>query len=62
MVYIIDPGHFEPSAAKPSRETKYSGSYGEREIIIFLDQVTTSRMSNLTRLIDTYFEYSTRKY
>ena len=54
MVYIIYPGHFEPSAANPSRETKYSGSCGEREIIIFPDQLTTSRMSNLTRLIHTY--------
>ena len=62
MLYIIDPENFEPSAANPSRETKYSGSHGEREIIIFPDQLTTSRMSNLTRLIHTYFEYSTRKY
>ena len=61
-VYIIDPGHFEPSATNPSRETKYSSSHGEREMIIFPDQLTTSRMSNLTRLIHTYFECSTCKY
>ena len=37
----------------PSRETKFSGPYGDRGILIFLDQLTTSRIGNLTRLIHT---------
>ena len=35
----------------PSRETKFSGANGDREIFIFLVQLTTSRIDNLTRLI-----------
>ena len=35
----------------PSRETKFSGANGDREISIFPVQLTTSRISNLTRLI-----------
>ena len=39
---------------KPSRETKFSGANGDnREIFIFPVQLTTSRISNLTRLIHT---------
>ena len=34
-----------------SRETKFSGANGDREIIIFVVQLTTSRIGNLTRLI-----------
>ena len=34
----------------PSRETKFSGTYGDR---IFPVQLTTSRIGNLTRLIHT---------
>ena len=35
----------------PSRETKFLGPNGDREIFIFPVQVTTSRIGNLTRLI-----------
>ena len=34
-----------------SRETKFSGANGDREIFIFSVQLTTSRIGNLTRLI-----------
>ena len=37
----------------PSRETKFSGAYGDRGIFIFPVQLTTSRIGNLTRLIHT---------
>ena len=37
--------------AETSCETKYSGANGNREICIFLVQLTTSRMDNLTRLV-----------
>ena len=37
--------------AEPSRETKFSGANEDREKNIFLVQLTTSRMGNLTRLI-----------
>ena len=33
-----------------SRETKFSGANGDREILFFLVQLTTSRIGNLTRL------------
>ena len=35
----------------PSRETKFSGANGHREILIFPVQLTTSRIGNLIRLI-----------
>ena len=35
----------------PFRETKLSGTYRDRGIIIFPVQLTTSRIGNLTRLI-----------
>ena len=35
-----------------SSETKFSGTHGDRGILIFPVQLTTSRISNLTRLID----------
>ena len=38
--------------ADPSLETKFSGTHGDRGILIFL-QLTTSRIGNLTRLIHT---------
>ena len=38
---------------KPSRETKFSGTHGNRGIFIFPVQLTTSRIGNLTRLIHT---------
>ena len=37
----------------PSRETKFSGTYGDRGILIFPVQLTMSRITNLTRLIHT---------
>ena len=37
----------------PSRETKFSGANADREILIFLVQLTTCRIGNLTRLIHT---------
>ena len=37
----------------PSRETKFSGTHGDREIVNFYIQLTTSRIGNLTRLIHT---------
>ena len=33
----------------PSRETKSSGANADREILIFLFQLTTCRIGNLTR-------------
>ena len=35
----------------PSRETKFSGTHGDRGIFIFPAQLTTSRIGNLIRLI-----------
>ena len=35
----------------PSRETKFSGANGDRRNDIFLVQLTTSRVGNLTRSI-----------
>ena len=35
----------------PSRETKFSGANGDREISIFPVQLTTSMVGNLARLI-----------
>ena len=37
----------------PSRETKFSGANADREISIFPVQLNTSRISNLTQLIQT---------
>ena len=37
----------------PSREAKFSGTYGDRGIFIFPVQLTTSRIGNLIRLIYT---------
>ena len=37
----------------PSRETKLSGTHGDRGIFIFPVQLTTSRIGNLIRLIHT---------
>ena len=41
------------SLPNPSRETKFSGANGDREIFIFPVQLTTSRTGNLTWLIFT---------
>ena len=37
----------------PSRETKFSGTHGDRGIFILPVQLTTGRIGNLTRLIHT---------
>ena len=37
----------------PSRKTKFSGTHGDRGILIFPVQLTTSWIGNLTRLIHT---------
>ena len=37
----------------PSRETKFSGTHGDRRILIFPVQLITSRIGDLTRLIHT---------
>ena len=39
--------------SNPSRETKFSGANGDREKIIFADQLTTSRIGSLTQLVVT---------
>ena len=41
----------------PSRETKFSGTNGDREIFIFPVQLTTSRIGNPTRSVDPYSCY-----
>ena len=37
----------------PSRETKFSGANGDREALVFIVQLTTSKIGNLIRLIHT---------
>ena len=37
----------------PSRETKFSGTHGDRGVFIFPVQLITSRIGNLIRLIHT---------
>ena len=39
---------------KPSRETKFSGTYGDRGISIFSLQLSTRRIGNLTYPVDPY--------
>ena len=46
----IQPGAGRPN---PSRETKFSGTNADREILIFPVELTTCRTGNLTRLIHT---------
>ena len=41
----------EQADAGRDRETKFSGANGDREILMFPVQLTTSRIGNLTRLI-----------
>ena len=36
-----------------SRETKFSGANGDRKMVIFVVQLATNRIGNLTRLIHT---------
>ena len=43
----------------PSRETKFSGTHGDRGMFIFPVQLTTSRIGNLTRLIHTLLHVMT---
>ena len=44
--------------SNPSRETKFSGANGDREIFSFPVQLTMSRIGDLTRLIHTLAIYS----
>ena len=44
---------WDGTAENPSRETKFSGTRGDRGMFIFPVQLTTSRIGNLTRLIHT---------
>ena len=44
-------------AADPSRETKFSGANGDKDIFIFPVQLTTSRIGNLTQLVLTLAIY-----
>ena len=39
--------------AEPIRETKFSGTNGDKEILLFSVQLTTGRIGNLTRSIHT---------
>ena len=41
------------TAEEPVWRDQFSDAYGDRGIFIFLVQLTTSRISNLTRLIHT---------
>ena len=41
--------------ANPSRETKFSGANGEREMLIFTVELATGRIGKLTRLIHTLY-------
>ena len=43
----------------PSRETNFSGTYGDKGIFIFSVQLTTSRIGNFTRLIHTLLDVMT---
>ena len=43
--------------SNPSRESKFSGANGDREVLIFPLQLTTSKIGNLTRLIHTLLLY-----
>ena len=43
----------------PSRETKFSGANGDKEILISPVQLTTSSIGNLTGLILTFAIYVT---
>ena len=43
----------------PSRETKFSGTHGDRGILIFPVQPITSRIGNITRLIHTLLNVMT---
>ena len=55
----IQPGYREwtgwcgTGRLNPSRETKFSGTHGDRGMFIFPVQLTTSRVDNLTRPIHT---------
>ena len=43
----------------PSRETKFSGTHGDRGILVFPVQLTTSRIGNITRFIHTLLNVMT---
>ena len=50
------------TTAEPFRETKFLGANGDREIIIFPVQLTTSRIGNLIRLIPTLTIFDDQTY
>ena len=54
----IQPEYGDEQAAaglpNPSRETNFSGANGDRGILIFPVQLTSTRIGNLTRLILTF--------
>ena len=50
---LPDPLTSEKGRLNPSRETQFSGASGDRGIFIFLVQLTTRGIGNLTRLIYT---------
>ena len=56
MKYQIQPGYGDEQAdagPNPSRETIFSGANGDRDILFFPVQLTTSNIGNLTRFIFT---------
>ena len=55
MGRLTRDGMAEPA----SRETKFSGTHGDRGIFIFPVQLTTSRIGDLTRLIHTLLHVMT---
>ena len=55
MSRLTRDGTAEPAP----RETKFSGPNGDREKPIFLFQLTTSKIGNLTRLIHTMLSVMT---
>ena len=48
-----DAGRDGTGRLNPSRETKFSDSNGDREMLIFPVELTTNSIGNLTRLIHT---------
>ena len=53
------PGLTRDGTAELSRDTKFSGANGDKEKNVFPDQLTTSGINNLTRLIHTLLKVLT---
>ena len=50
-----EPHHYTRTGLlNPSRDTKFSGTKGDRKILIFTVELTTSRIGNLTWLIPSF--------